>query len=155
VRKRLIEAMELAAGGSFGIDVAAFSAQDDGGQMHLLHAGMVRAGLLPQRSTPDAICGSARVFGTALRTRYLPRHSHAGSMRLVLAQDPALDTAANRRAKQKTIEGWRRYAPHLAVWHGPGNHFTILKAPHVQDLAQWWRTTCNRSREEEPFSYFV
>jgi thioesterase domain-containing protein len=118
----------------------------------LLHAGMVCAGLLPQRSTPDAMCGPARVFGTALRTRYVPRHAHAGSMRLVLADDPSLDTAANQRAKQKTIEGWRRYAPNLAVWHGPGNHFTILKAPHVQDLAQWWRTACDRSREEGALS---
>jgi thioesterase domain-containing protein len=71
---------------------------------------------------------------------------------LVLADDPSLDTAADQSAKQKTIEGWRRYAPNLAVWHGPGNHLTILKAPYVQDLAQWWRATCDRSREEDALS---
>ncbi len=152
VLERLTEAMELAAGESFGIDAAAFRAQDDAGQMHLLHAGMVCAGLLPQRSAPDAMRGPVRVFGTALRTCYVPQHPHAGPMRLVLADDPSLDTAANQRAKQKTIEGWRRHAPNLEVWHGPGNHFTILKVPHVQDLAQWWRTACDRSREEVALS---
>jgi len=149
VLERLIETMQLAAGESFGIDAAAFRAQDDVGQMRLLHTGMVRAGMLHQRSTPDAMRGPARVFGTALRTLYLPRHSYTGPVRLVLADDPALDVGANQRAQRERIEGWRRHAPNLGVWHGPGNHFTILKAPHVRDLAVWWRTAFQCGCEEE------
>ncbi|MCF5736479.1 syringopeptin non-ribosomal peptide synthetase SypC, partial [Pseudomonas syringae] len=138
VLERLIETMELAAGKSLGIDRKAFRAQDDIGQMRLLHAGMVRAGLLPQRSSPDAMRGPARAFGTALRTRYQPSQIYTGPVRLVLADDPVLDAAGNQREQQAMVSGWRRCAPDLTVWRGPGNHFTILKAQHVQHLANWW-----------------
>ncbi|EXL31150.1 Syringopeptin synthetase C [Pseudomonas syringae pv. syringae str. B301D-R] len=138
VLERLIETMELAAGKSLGIDRAAFRAQDDVGQMRLLHAGMVRAGMLPQRSSPDAMRGPARAFGTALRTRYQPSQIYTGPVRLVLADDPVLDAAGNQREQQAMVSGWRQCAPDLTVWRGPGNHFTILKAQHVRHLANWW-----------------
>jgi thioesterase domain-containing protein len=149
VLERLIEMMELAAGESFGIDPAVFCAQDDVGQMRLLHSGMVRAGMLPQRSTFEAMRGPARVFGTALRTIYQPRHPYTGPVRLVLADDPALDVAANQRTQREMIEGWRRHAPNLEVWNGPGNHFTILKAPRVQELAVWWQAAFECRYEQE------
>ncbi|MEE4149196.1 syringopeptin non-ribosomal peptide synthetase SypC, partial [Pseudomonas viridiflava] len=138
VLERLIETMELAAGKSLGIDRAAFSVQDDIGHMRLLHAGMVRAGMLPQRSSADAMRGPARAFGTALRTRYQPSQIYTGPVRLVLADDPVLDAAGNQREQQAMVTGWRQCAPDLTVWRGPGNHFTILKAQHVQHLANWW-----------------
>nr|WP_318654561.1 non-ribosomal peptide synthetase [Pseudomonas sp. MWU13-2100] len=140
VLERLIETMQLAAGKSMEVDRAAFEAQDDAGQMRLLHAGMVRAGLLPQRSATDSMRGPARAFGTALRTRYQPSSIYTGPVRLVLADDPVLDAAGNQREQQAMVDGWRRCAPDLTVWRGPGNHFTILKAPHVQHLASWWRS---------------
>uniref|UniRef100_UPI0020102DDB non-ribosomal peptide synthetase n=1 Tax=Pseudomonas sp. MWU13-2105 TaxID=2935074 RepID=UPI0020102DDB len=140
VLERLIETMQLAAGKSMEVDRAAFEAQDDAGQMRLLHAGMVRAGLLPQRSATDSMRGPARAFGTALRTRYQPSAIYTGPVRLVLADDPVLDAAGNQREQQSMVAGWRRCAPDLTVWRGPGNHFTILKAPHVQHLASWWRS---------------
>ena len=59
-------------------------------------------------------------------------------MRLVLAQDPALDAAGNQREQGLMVEGWRRQGSGLQVWYGGGNHFTLLKAPNVQGLAQWW-----------------
>ncbi|CAB3787759.1 alpha/beta fold hydrolase [Pararobbsia alpina] len=149
VLERLVEAMQLAAGESFGIDAAVLRAQDDAGQMRQLHSGMVRVGMLPQRSTPDAMRGPARVFGTALRTIYLPRHPYTGPVRLVVVDDPALDVASNQLAQRETIEGWRRHAPNLCVWHVPGNHFTVLKAPHVQELAVWWRTAFEGRSEQE------
>nr|WP_280806652.1 non-ribosomal peptide synthetase [Pseudomonas batumici] len=140
VLERLIETMQLAAGKSMEVDQAAFAAQDDAGQLRLLHAGMVRAGLLPQRSAADSMRGPARAFGTALRTRYQPSSIYTGPVRLVLADDPVLDAAGNQREQQSMVAGWRRCAPDLSVWRGPGNHFTILKAPHVQHLASWWRS---------------
>jgi len=140
VLERLIETMQLAAGKSLEVDRAAFAAQDDAGQMRLLHAGMVRVGLLPQRSATDSMRGPARAFGTALRTRYQPSSIYTGPVRLVLADDPVLDAAGNQREQQAMVDGWRRCAPDLTVWRGPGNHFTLLKAPHVQHLASWWRS---------------
>ncbi|MFC6338635.1 non-ribosomal peptide synthetase, partial [Pseudomonas karstica] len=148
VLKRLIEAMQLASGKSLGIDATAFGAQDDTGQMSLLHAGMVRAGMLPQRSAVNSMCGPARTFGTALRTVYQPQHQYTGPVRLVLANDPTLDTAGNKREQEQMIEGWRKHVPNLNIWYGPGNHFTILKAPHVHNLAAWWQDSLPLLDEE-------
>jgi arthrofactin-type cyclic lipopeptide synthetase C len=60
-------------------------------------------------------------------------------VRLVLADDPTLDAAGNQREQMAMLEGWRQHCRELAVWHGPGNHFTLLKPPHVLQLAAWWR----------------
>jgi arthrofactin-type cyclic lipopeptide synthetase C len=38
-----------------------------------------------------------------------------------------------------TLEGWVFWSPNITCWHGPGNHFSILKPPHVYVLADWWR----------------
>nr|AFH75330.1 nonribosomal peptide synthetase [Pseudomonas sessilinigenes] len=135
---RLVESMQLAAGQAMGIDPVAFAAEDDAMQMHLLHAGMVRVGLLSQRADPRAMHGPARTFATALRTRYQPRDGYRGRVRLVLADDPSLDAAGNRREQQGMVHGWRRQVSDLGVWSCPGNHFSLLKAPNVYHLAAWW-----------------
>nr|WP_306298895.1 non-ribosomal peptide synthetase [Pseudomonas syringae] len=139
VLRRLIEAIQLSSGKSLHIDAAAFATQDDAGQMRMLHAGMVRAGILPARSPVNSMSGPARAFGMALRTRYQPVHQYDSPVRLVLAEDPTLDAANNQREQQAMIDGWKARVPNLSVWYGPGNHFTILKEPNVRRLAQWWR----------------
>ncbi len=136
---RLVEAMQLASGKSLGIDLAAFAEEDDGRQLALLHAGMVRVGLLSPRSTPQAMYGPARTFATALRTVYQPQRRYRGRVLLVLAEDPTLDAAGNQREQQAMIQGWRGQVGELEVWYGPGNHFSLLKAPAVSQLAAWWQ----------------
>ncbi|MCK9815709.1 amino acid adenylation domain-containing protein [Pseudomonas sp. MAFF 302046] len=138
VMERLIEALQLASGKSLGIDPVAFAAADDVSQLRLLHGGMVRVGQLSPRSTPEAIYGTVRTFGAALRTVYQPRQLYRGPVRLVLAEDPTLDAAGNLREQEAMLHGWRQFADPLQVWHGPGNHFSILKAPDVFSLAAWW-----------------
>ncbi|MBK5540914.1 amino acid adenylation domain-containing protein [Pseudomonas sp. TH07] len=139
VLERLIEALQLASGKSLGIEPVAFAAADDPTQLRLLHAGMVRVGQLSPRSTPEAIYGTVRTFGAALRTVYQPQLLYRGPVRLVLAEDPALDSAGNLLEQEAMIRGWRQYVEPLSVWHGPGNHFSILKAPDVYSLAAWWQ----------------
>ncbi|HLD68421.1 MAG TPA: alpha/beta fold hydrolase, partial [Pseudomonas sp.] len=138
VLERLIEAMEAATGRMLGIDLAVLRAQDDAAQMSLLHAGMVGAGLLPPRAAPEIMGGPLRTFGSALRTRYQPQHGYDGPVRLVRAEALAPGRAAQQPGQREMSEGWRRYAPNLEVWQGPGHHFSILKPPHVQRLAHWW-----------------
>jgi thioesterase domain-containing protein len=136
---QLIEVMELAAEKSLGVHRAEFESQNTAGQLRLLHGGMLRVGLMPRRSTPDALRGPIRTFGAALRTGYRPQVPFPGSVRLALARDPRLDDQADQRERQATLEGWRLWSPNITCWHGPGNHFSILKAPHVHVLADWWR----------------
>ncbi len=136
--QRLVESLQLASGKSLGIDPPAFAEADGDTQMRLLHRGMVRAGILSERSSPQAMDGPVRTFATALRTVYRPALAYTGPLRLALVDDPTLDAAGNQREQAAMVEGWRRQATDLAVWYGPGNHFTILKAPNVFSLAAWW-----------------
>lgn len=136
---KLIELMEMAADKSLGVYRAEFESQNTEGQLRLLHEGMLRVGLMPRRSTPDALRGPIRTFGAALRTGYRPQRPFPDPVRLALARDPRLDDQANQRQYQSTLEGWSLWSPNITCWHGPGNHFSILKAPHVQVLADWWR----------------
>ncbi|PTT93104.1 hypothetical protein DBR29_07680, partial [Pseudomonas sp. HMWF005] len=68
--QRLIDTLQLSSGKSLGIDPQAFVDADDATQLRLLHAGMVRAGVLSERAAPDAMHGPVRTFATALRTVY-------------------------------------------------------------------------------------
>ncbi|WP_395608028.1 amino acid adenylation domain-containing protein [Pseudomonas sp. B22129] len=135
---RLVEAMQLSAGKSLGIDLAAFAGWDEASQRQALHAGMVGVGLLPGRAAVDAMDGPARTYAAALRTVYRPARRFDGVVRLVLAQDPALDAAGNQREQGLMVEGWGKQGSGLQVWYGAGNHFTLLKAPNVVGLAGWW-----------------
>jgi len=136
--QRLIDTLQLSCGKSLGIDPATFANADDSTQLRLLHDGMVRAGVLSQRAAPDAMHGPVRTFATALRTVYQPRLAYTGPVRLVLVDDPTLDEWGNQREQAAMLEGWQRQVNDLAVWYGPGNHFTILKAPNVFSFAAWW-----------------
>ncbi|QXQ20944.1 amino acid adenylation domain-containing protein [Pseudomonas tolaasii] len=135
---RLVESMQLSAGKSLGIDLAAFAGWDEVAQRRALHAGMVGVGLLPARAAVDAMDGPSRTYAAALRTVYRPARRFDGVVRLVLAQDPALDAAGNQREQGAMVEGWGKQGRSLQVWYGQGNHFTLLKAPNVQGLAGWW-----------------
>ncbi|WP_244875144.1 alpha/beta fold hydrolase [Xanthomonas cannabis] len=70
--ERLIMSLQSARGVNFGIALEKFRFLDHSAQLQEVHAGMVRAGVLPKRSVPDAIRGMVQVFGTALRTAYVP-----------------------------------------------------------------------------------
>ncbi|MBJ2221755.1 non-ribosomal peptide synthetase, partial [Pseudomonas sp. MF7453] len=135
---RLIEAMQLAAGKSLGIDPVDFAGRDEMAQRQWLHTGMVGVGLLPARAAVDAMEGPARTYAAALRTVYRPQARYDGVVRLVLAQDPALDAAGNQREQGLMVEGWKGQGTGLQVWYGGGNHFTLLKVPNVSGLAKWW-----------------
>nr|WP_281355894.1 non-ribosomal peptide synthase/polyketide synthase [Pseudomonas atagonensis] len=136
--ERLIETLQLSSGKSLGIDPMTFAEADHALQMRLLHQGMVRAGVLSARSSEQAMHGPVRTFATALRTVYQPTLAYHGPVRLALVDDPTLDAWGNQREQAAILEGWQRQVKDLAVWYGPGNHFTILKAPNVFSLAAWW-----------------
>ncbi|MBI6899748.1 amino acid adenylation domain-containing protein [Pseudomonas putida] len=136
--QRLIESLQLSTGKSLGIEPVVFAEADDQEQLRQLHAAMVRVGLMPSRSSAQALEGVVRTFATALRTVYRPDGGFNGLARLVLVADPSLDAAGNQREQQAMEEGWRDWLPQLEVWQGPGNHFSILKVPDVFSLAAWW-----------------
>ena len=136
--QRLIDSLQLSTGKALGIDPRVFAQATDDEQLRQLHGAMVRVGLMPARSTPKALEGTVRTFATALRTRYRPTLDYSGPVGLVLVDDPGLDAAGNAREQAAMQAGWQQLMPQLALWQGPGNHFSILKVPDVFSLAAWW-----------------
>jgi len=104
-----------------------------------LHAAMVSAGLLPMRSNSTLLRGPLTAFAAARRTTYSPVKTYSGKVRLALVRDPLLDAVDDMKQQESVAASWRRCVTELDVWHGPGHHFSILRAPHVLSLAQWWK----------------
>ena len=138
VMATFIESLELASEKPLGVTREALERSDPSQWLPMVHAGAVRIGLMPARSRPEMLQGCLRTFGTALRTAYRPHAEYTGPVRLVLIPDARLDAAGNQQQYRRMEEGWRRHAPRLGCWTGPGNHMTILKPPHVAHLARWW-----------------
>ncbi|UNE64528.1 non-ribosomal peptide synthetase [Xanthomonas oryzae] len=149
VLERLIESLQLSTGVSLGIDPHLFPTLDHAQQLDVVRAGMVRVGLLPQRAPPDAIHGVVQVFGTALRTVYRPAYRYPGTLRLVQADHPLLDAADNRTQHEEQAAGWRALASELSIWCASGDHFSMLRAPHVHDLARWWSRSVRPNGSDE------
>ncbi len=69
---KLVELLELAAERPFGIKLEDLAEREAAPQLELLHAHLVLAGLMPRRSSPDALTGTLRTFEAALRIGYEP-----------------------------------------------------------------------------------
>jgi thioesterase domain-containing protein len=134
---KLIETLEQVLGYPLEIGASNLDSCDDAAQRQLLHERLVRVGRMPRRSKPDVLRGPLRTFAASLRTHYRPDKVYPEPVRLVLVDDPKLDDEANRLQRERTIKGWRRWAPNLFFLYGPGNHMTALKRPHVHALATW------------------
>ncbi|WP_256082091.1 alpha/beta fold hydrolase, partial [Massilia sp. YIM B04103] len=103
-------------------------------QYALLHRAMVDAGLMPERSLPNALRGPLRSFARCLRTVYAPEGQYPGPLLLVQAAGSA--AAAGEPARREQEQAWRTYAPRLRAWCAPGNHMTVLGAAHAGALAE-------------------
>ncbi|UMR29749.1 alpha/beta fold hydrolase [Massilia sp. MB5] len=102
-------------------------------QYALLHRAMVAAGLMPERSLPNALRGPLRSFARCLRTAYTPEGQYPGPLLLVQAAGSA--AAAGEEARRAQEQAWRNYAPRLQAWCAPGNHMTVLGEAHAAALA--------------------
>nr|UXB94867.1 non ribosomal peptide synthetase [Pseudomonas syringae] len=137
--ERLIGALQLSSGKNLDIDPKTFADCEYATQLSLLQSAMVRIGMLPPRMAPQALQGIVRTFASALRTVYRPHSAgYSGRVSLVLVDDPSLDALDNQLEQASAAAGWQQLLPQLALWEGPGNHFSVLKAPDVYSLAAWW-----------------
>jgi thioesterase domain-containing protein len=144
VLTEMIRLFELMTGKSLGIDAVQLETLDQGEQRKLLHERLTDVGLMPRRSDPDALRGPLRTFAAAVRTAYRPQQPYPDPVRLVLVRDTLLDDTDDQKRHQDIVTAWKPWAPEVTYWRGPGNHFTVLRPPHVQILADWWRAGCGR-----------
>ncbi|WP_198016837.1 non-ribosomal peptide synthetase [Rubidibacter lacunae] len=134
---KLIEIYEQAGECSLGIEAPELAQLDAARQIGRLHESLLQHDLMPSSSKAKDLQGVVRSFGTALRTKYHPKSPYPGRTSLVLLSDPKLPEATNAKLFANSVEAWRLWAPELLSWHGPGNHMTALKHPHVRHLSKW------------------
>jgi thioesterase domain-containing protein len=132
---RWLDALELRLGRSLGIKTGDLDMLTEVSQRQILHEALVRERLLPARSKPDVLRGALRVFGSSLRTSYVPRAVYTRPMRLVLVNDPRLDEHSNLEQRKRLITEWAKFAPDVTHIDAPGNHFTVLEPPYVSAVA--------------------
>jgi thioesterase domain-containing protein len=132
----MIRLFEQAAERSLGIVLNELEVLDANGQLELLHERLVEARLMPVRSSAQVLLRPVCTFETAIRTSYRPTAVYPGPVRLVQVADGGLSNDDNEQNFAESLVGWKRFAPNVTPWRGPGNHMTVLKMPHVLDLAQ-------------------
>jgi amino acid adenylation domain-containing protein len=138
---QLVELSEQRAECSLNLDADDFDGLDYAAQLKLLHGRLVAVKMVHRRSTPEILRGMVRTFATNLRTTFVPSETYPGPVHLVLVRAAKDDEATCRKKHKQTADGWRRFAPELVTWCGPGNHMTVLKPPHVAALAGWLRSS--------------
>jgi thioesterase domain-containing protein len=129
------EAWELVLGHPLGVNREEIDQRAAAIQREILHKRLIAEGLMPLRSDPELLAGPLRTYAASVRTHYKPAQPFTGPVRLVLVDDPRLDAARNEQKHRDAIGAWKYWAPELRCVRGPGNHLTMMKAPHVKTLA--------------------
>ena len=104
-----------------------------------MREAMIAAGILSPRSHPHVLHGPYATYATARRMVYRPDSSYRGPGRLVLVRDANRTVEADLERQRDYAGRWRTNVTNLVIWQGQGNHYSILRPPHVDGLAGWWR----------------
>jgi len=139
---KLVELFELSAPRSLGLTAAELIPLDYEQQLVLLRKYLIDVKLMPPNTNIQVLRNMVRVFEANSNTTYVPRGVYGGAVHVVWAANDELKPANPPR--EPAIDGWRRWAPNAIPWHCPGNHMTMLAAPHVATLAEWLRPLLHR-----------
>ena len=133
---RLVGLFDLSAATPLDIAPHELQVLDHDAQLRLLLTRLVDVKLMHARTSVDVLRGLVRVFETNLNTHYAPSAPWSGRLHLV-------DVTEGRNgpdSDQREVLGWLDHVAEVTHWTGPGNHNTLLNAPHVGQLARWMRT---------------
>jgi thioesterase domain-containing protein len=131
--------LELIYAKSFDVSAEITQSEQTAKFVAELHNVLVREKCLPSRSSPRLLLGPLATFTAARRSTYTPAARYPSSVHLALVRDPGLNDFEDRKHRDRIVTEWRKYAENLAVWFGPGNHFSILQVPQCRSLAEWWQ----------------
>ena len=137
--REFVQTLEQNFDRAIDIDDVAISSGDVRTFIRVLHAALVKEKLLSPRSAADVLRGSLDTFIAARRAIYVPAKPYPGKVHLALVSAYGLDKECESEQRATYARKWRSWAAELDVWHGPGNHSSILQLPHATLLAEWWR----------------
>jgi amino acid adenylation domain-containing protein len=128
----------------YGVDAAVELAQleglDDEAQLHLMHQRLMATGVLPQGSALNYLRGFVSVYKANLAASYRPRPLQAATRVLLLRardEQPAeLSPEQFEVVRAAPDLGWQQALGRpIRVVEVPGDHLTMMRAPHVNALA--------------------
>lgn len=126
----LVSVYEMSIGRSLGLTSLSFRGLGDSERLELLRLSLVKARVLHMTTDPKTLAGIVRVFGANIRTTYSPAAAFSGEVYAVGASSIRSQVARHRR-----IQAWRSHAPRIQFEQVGGNHMSLLKEPHVDELA--------------------
>ena len=141
VLARLIEIYELTLQRPLGVSASDLAALVPHEQLAALLSRLIDARVMHRSAGIETMRGIVQVFATNINTCYQPPAPYAGTLHLVkvagaegVSAAPPADAVA---ALGDHACGWRHFAADTRCWTAPGNHMTLLGAPHVGQLAGW------------------
>jgi amino acid adenylation domain-containing protein len=96
-------------------------------QLEYVKAILENANILEESKTFDKAINLAEILKATLGTRYVP------PMQKITAPIH-LFIASENNDQAPTTAGWENFASQVQVLHAGGNHFSMLKLPHVKEL---------------------
>ena len=136
----IARAWQEVAGKPLPLDHQDLAGLDEDGQLRRLRDVMVRADLLPADAPLRQLRGLVNVFKANSQARYLPRVVLPIPLILFRAGEahPDFDYSAAEDAgvpPERSTLGWKAFLQEpVAVHVVPGNHLTMMNAPHVRVL---------------------
>jgi thioesterase domain-containing protein len=104
-----------------------------------IHSALVREGCLSSQTKPEMLHGSFVTYAAAVRCPYKPAIHYVGELDLVLASVESISSKGTPMSPKSWSEEWRSFATTIDVLVAPGDHFSMLRAPQVDAIANWWR----------------
>ncbi|MGO4777610.1 hypothetical protein AB4084_19240, partial [Lysobacter sp. 2RAB21] len=137
VLTQFVDLLEMDQARDLGLSAKTLAALDPRQQDQRLLACMVDAGLLPPRTSLPQLQALLRVFTANLNASYQPAAVYAGPVVLLNAQasDKPLSVQRSLMSPAEQAEGWHRYAKNLDIHALHGDHMSVLRFPHVNQLA--------------------
>jgi thioesterase domain-containing protein len=141
VLERLIEIYELTLQRPLGLRAAELAPLPPNEQLALLLARLIDARVMHRGAGIETMRGIVQVFATNINSYYVPEGPYAGTVHLVKVPEQFRDAAGAGPHGVVELDDhaceWREFATDARYWMAPGNHMTMLSAPHVERLAGW------------------
>lgn len=133
--------LEQAAGRQLTVTADDLAAMGTPKMIAALHAAMVSAELVSSRSSPSSFLGAYRLFAASIRWKISQEDVKGfdGDCAVTLAHDNHSIRSKKAGRPDARAAQWRKLLPRAAVTTVSGNHISILKPPHCNQVVDAWR----------------
>ncbi|WBU50059.1 amino acid adenylation domain-containing protein [Kosakonia pseudosacchari] len=135
---QLISIYNLMLNRALPVTEEALSRMEPHQRLICLHQLLIEAGVYTHNTPLSLLAGVFHVLYANLNTSYIPRKRYQGMLHSINAQE----ANGAERAQREAI--WREYATHFTTVLSPGNHMTMLTAPHAGVLADHIMTVMSK-----------